>query len=393
MQPRAFIDFGISDEVADALAAAGMWTAFPIQEAVIPPALEGRDIMAQSPTGSGKTLGFAIPAVEQIQPRWPKPSILVLVPTRELAAQVVEEFNLLSSEEKEFSVAPVYGGVDLKKQARIARTAQIIVATPGRLEDLASREMIDLSQIKILVLDEADRMLDMGFQPQVDRIVRRLPSERQTMFFSATLQGRVGRLADRYTNDPSRHELEHSPERKGDIEHVFVGVHRATKIDRLIDVLTEEERGLALVFVRTKRGCDDLVSELKREGVTAEAMHGDLNQRQRERTLAAFESGEINILVATDVAARGLDLDDITHVVNYDPPDERSTYVHRVGRTGRAGRRGTAITLVLDDDQRVVGRIAERLNLKPQYEGAGLKIYPPRSVYTTKRRGFGGRRR
>ena len=225
----------------------------------------------------------------------------------------------------------------------------MIVATPGRLEDLAQRRLIDLSRIRIFVLDEADRMLDMGFQPQVDKIVKRLPANRQTMFFSATLDGEVGVLARLYTNSPSKFEAELPSERTpGEIEHRFVPVTNDSKVETLIRHIGDAD-GLTLVFVRTKRGAERLVQKLRRHHVDAVAMHGDMSQRARERALERFERGTVRTLVATDVAARGLDLDDVSHVINFDPPDEDKGYVHRTGRTGRAGRSGIAITFVLPE--------------------------------------------
>jgi len=282
------------------------------------------------------------------------------------------------------SVAPAYGGVPLRSQANRIKDAQILVATPGRLEDLAQRRLVDLSNVRTFVLDEADRMLDMGFQPQVDKLVRRLPRNRQTMFFSATLDGTVGELARAYTNSPSRIEGELSAmQQPGEIEHFFVSVTADTKVETLIDHIRSS--GSTLVFVRTKRGADRLVQKLARQGVTAAAMHGDMSQNARERALSRFESGKVETLVATDVAARGLDLDDVTHVINFDPPDEDKGYVHRTGRTGRAGRSGTAITFVLPEQQAETSRVARRLGHREQFEDAGMRSAPAKLVYTSRR--------
>ena len=266
MPQQSFRGLGVSAPVADALAARSIHEPFEIQSLVLPDALAGLDVLAKSPTGSGKTLAFALPIVERVEPRDGKPSALVLVPTRELAQQVTEELSLVGKP-KGLRVAAVYGGVPLRSQAAKAREAHIVVATPGRLEDLAERKMLALDRIRILVLDEADRMLDMGFKPQVDRIVRRIPRERQTMLFSATLDGEVGELARSYTRNPGRFEAQ-PPERgtAGEIEHRFVAVTTEGKVDALIKEL-EAERGLALVFVRTKRGADRLAAKLVRRGV------------------------------------------------------------------------------------------------------------------------------
>jgi superfamily II DNA/RNA helicase len=383
MSQESFRELGVSAPVADALAARSIHTPFKIQQLVLPDALAGLDVLARSPTGSGKTLAFALPIVEHTETSDPRPSALVLVPTRELAAQVTDEFQSLVGA-KGLRVAAAYGGQPLRKQGARAKNAHILVATPGRLEDLAERRMVDLSRIRVFVLDEADRMLDMGFKPQVDRIVRRLPRNRQTMLFSATLDDRVGELARAYTNSPSRIEGELSLSRQpGEIEHRFVPVTSDTKLETLVDHIRDS--GSTLVFVRTKRGADRLVQRLARHDVRAAAMHGDMTQNARERALARFRSGNVSTLVATDVAARGLDLDDITHVINFDPPEEDKGYVHRTGRTGRAGRNGTAITFVLPEQQADTSRVARRLGHHEQFEQAGMRSAPAKLVYTSRR--------
>jgi ATP-dependent RNA helicase RhlE len=383
MSQQSFRELGVSSDIVDVLAGRSITEPFPIQAHVLPDALAGLDVLAQSPTGSGKTLAFALPIVERTSPRDPHPSALILVPTRELAAQVTAELESLAPA-RNLLVAAAYGGVPLGKQARRAKAAQILVATPGRLEDLAERRHVNLGHIRTLILDEADRMLDMGFQPQVDRIVRRLPRNRQTMFFSATLDGKVGELARAYTNSPSRFEVASSVDEPGEIEHRFVSVTPATKVDTLVTHI-RASTGLTLVFVRTKRGADRLVQKLERQNLRAVAMHGDMSQRDRERALARFDSGKVSTLVATDVAARGLDLDNVTDVINFDPPDEHTSYVHRTGRTGRAGRSGTAITLVLPDQQNDTSHVARRLGHTEQFEQAGLKSARPKLVYTSRR--------
>jgi superfamily II DNA/RNA helicase len=308
----------------------------------------------------------------------------VLVPTRELALQVTRDLAVIAPANG-LRVAAVYGGTPLHSQAERARKAHIIVATPGRLQDLADRRLLDLSAIKILVLDEADRMLDMGFKPQVDKILRLVPRNRQTMFFSATLDGEVGTLADQYTSSPSRFEAEPPTDREsGEIAHRFVAVRPDTKLETLVEHIRETD-GRTLVFVRTKRGADKLVRKLAFHQVDAVAMHGDLSQSVRQRALQRFSSGKVQVLVATDVAARGLDIDDIVHVINYDPPDEDKGYVHRTGRTGRAGRSGIAITFVLPDQQEETSRVANRLGHREQFEEAGLETARPRLVYTSRR--------
>jgi ATP-dependent RNA helicase RhlE len=381
---QSFRELGVSPPVVDALAARSIHEPFRIQALVLPDALAGLDVLAKSPTGSGKTLAFAVPIVERTTTADARPSALVLVPTRELAAQVSAELESLVPA-KGLKVAAVYGGVPLNAQAKRAKSAHVLVATPGRLQDLAERRLVDLSHVRILVLDEADRMLDMGFQPQVDRIVRRLPRNRQTMFFSATLDGPVGELARNYTNSPSRFEAALAEEQEpGEIEHQFVSVTADTKVETLVKQINSSS-GLTLVFVRTKRGADKLVQKLARHDVRAVAMHGDMSQGARERALSRFESGKVTTLVATDVAARGLDLDDITHVINFDPPGEDKDYVHRTGRTGRAGRSGKAITLVLPEQQAETSHVARRLGHRAQFEEAGLQSARAKLMYTSRR--------
>jgi len=384
LSQQSFSELGVSRPVVEALAGRSIHEPFAIQSLVLPDALAGLDVLARSPTGSGKTLAFAVPIVERTTAAEAQPSALVLVPTRELAAQVTEELESLAPT-KGLQIASVYGGVPLSAQAKRARSAHVLVATPGRLEDLAQRRLVDLSRIRILILDEADRMLDMGFQPQVDRIVRRLPGNRQTMFFSATLDGEVGVLARAYTNSPSRFEAELSAEQTpGEIEHHFVSVSADNKVETLIEHIGRSA-GLTLVFVRTKRGADRLVQKLTRHGLNAVAMHGDMTQGARERALERFVSGKVRTLVATDVAARGLDLDDVTHVINFDPPEEDKGYVHRTGRTGRAGRSGTAITFVLPEQQAETSRVAGRLGHREQFEHGGMRSARSKVLYTSRR--------
>ena len=386
MSKQSFRELGVSPHVADALAARSIVEPFAIQASVLPDAIAGLDILAKSPTGSGKTLAFAIPIAERTSPKDRRPGALVLVPTRELAQQVTDELVVVGRP-KGLSVAAVYGGVPLPAQAKRARSAHVVVATPGRLQDLLDRRLVELDAVRILVLDEADRMLDMGFKPQVDRIVKRIPRNRQTMFFSATLDDEVGELARRYTNAPSRFQAGlPSAGETGEITHRFVPVAHDTKVDTLVEHLLAAE-GRTLVFVRTKRGADNLVRKLSRREIHAASMHGDLSQSQRQRALRRFESGDARVLVATDVAARGLDIEHIAHVVNYDPPAEHKEYVHRTGRTGRAGNDGTAVTFVLPDQQAETSRVATRLGHSQQFEDAGLHTARPRLVYSGRRRG------
>jgi superfamily II DNA/RNA helicase len=342
---------------------------FPVQQLVVRDALAGHDLLVQSPTGSGKTLAFGIPLVERLSPTPGHTGALVLAPTRELAGQIVDELRPVA-ESRDLKIAAVYGGVGFGPQIKAARRADILVATPGRLEDLIARGAVSLDRTRVLVLDEADRMLDMGFKPAVDRIVSQTPSERQTLFFSATLEGATGKVATAYTRDAHRHT--HAPKQaKADIEHRFLSVEsQGEKIDRLVEQLQGEDCGPTLVFVRTKRGADRLVKRLRGRSVEAVAMHGDKSQKQRERALARFEDGEVEALIATDVAARGIDVDGVTHVINYDAPADRDAYVHRIGRTGRAGRQGTGVSFVLADQVADVRRMAGDLGLVREFEQA-----------------------
>jgi ATP-dependent RNA helicase RhlE len=378
---KSFADLGVAEPIIAALARRSICTPFSIQELVLPDAISGLDVLAKSPTGSGKTLAFAVPIVQRLEAGNSRPSALVLVPTRELASQVAEEFADIGRS-RGLKVAAVYGGTSIAAQAKAAKSAHILVATPGRLEDLARRRLVRLDDIRILVLDEADRMLDMGFQPQVDAIVRRLPRNRQTMFFSATLDGEVAKLARAYTDSPNRFDAQlPSHLERGETDHRFVGVTADTKIETLVEMLGHDD-GLTLVFVRTKRGADRLVQRLARHDVKAVALHGDMNQRARERALERFDSGKVSTLVATDVAARGLDLDHITHVINFDPPADNKGYVHRVGRTARAGRDGTGITLVLPEQQAEVSHFARSVGEHGQFEQQGMRVAPKRLVYS-----------
>src|SRR6476619_4350385 len=295
MSNQSFRELGVSAPVADALAARSIESPFPIQARTLPDALQGVDVLVRSPTGSGKTLAFVLPIVERTEPGDAHPSALVLVPTRELASQVTEEFQPLAKA-RGLTVAPAYGGVPLKSQANRIKGAHILVATPGRLEDLANRRLVNLSEVRTFVLDEADRMLDMGFRPQVDKLVRRLPQNRQTMFFSATLDGEVGSLARAYTNSPSRFEDDALPEDPGEIAHHFVAVTTDTKVETLVEHLRGSYS--TLVFVRTKRGAERLVTKLARHGVNAAAMHGDMSPNERQRALRKFECGKVAVLVA-----------------------------------------------------------------------------------------------
>jgi ATP-dependent RNA helicase RhlE len=364
----SFADLGVSKNVVRALSQRGIDQPFPVQQMVIRDALAGHDLLVQSPTGSGKTLAFGVPLVDSVEPGAKQLSALVLAPTRELASQIVDELSSVAKA-RQLRIAAVYGGVGFGPQSAAAKRADIVVATPGRLEDLIQRGTLSLRQVRVLVLDEADRMLDMGFKPAVDRIVAQTSKDRQTLFFSATLEGATGKIAAAYTSDPRRHTKEASKADKADIEHRFLAVDsQSAKLDRLVEHLRGEEGGRTLVFVRTKRGADRLVKRLRNHQVEAAAMHGDKSQGQRERALARFERGDVDALIATDVAARGIDVDGITQVVNFEAPDDRDSYTHRVGRTGRAGARGTGISFVLADQAAEVRQMAVALGLVQEFD-------------------------
>ena len=374
MNKQSFADLGVSSAVCGALDAEGITEPFAIQSLVVADVLAGRDVLAKSPTGSGKTLAFMVPIIDRIEATDRRPAALILAPTRELATQIVEATYRIAHA-RALKVKAVYGGVGLEKQAREAAKSHIIVATPGRLEDLLARRAFTLEHVRVLVLDEADRMLDMGFKPPVDRIVAQCPRQRQTLFFSATLDGEAGRIAEAYTGNAVRHEHVPVVERAADIEHRFLRVDRDERIRALIREL-DSERGRTLVFVRTKRGADRLVKRLATQGQTAVAMHGDKSQRQREKALASFEAGRVDTLVATDVAARGIDVEGISHVINFDPPEDREGYVHRIGRTGRAGATGIGITFVSSEQAGDVSKIAVELDLDREFAASGLRAAP-----------------
>jgi superfamily II DNA/RNA helicase len=357
-----FARLGVSEAVAGVLAKRGIVTPFAVQAMVVPDVLAGRDVLVKSPTGSGKTLAFGAPLADRLDSNGAWPQALILAPTRELASQIVDELAGVMHA-RALKITAVYGGVGIHNQAKQAGRSHVLVATPGRLVDLIERRAVRLDEIDVLILDEADRMLDMGFKPVVDRIVGMTPSDRQTLLFSATLEGEVGRLAAAYTRAARRHEHEPSLENIGHMEHRFKRVAHEAKVSALVHELGDPKRGLTLVFVRTKRGADRLVKRLGAHDVHAVAMHGDKSQSQREKGLSRFEYGDVDTLVATDVAARGIDVAGVTHVINYDAPDAREDYVHRTGRTARAGASGVGITFVLEDQARDVAKLAGELGL------------------------------
>ncbi len=365
-----FRDLGISEAICSGLEAAGIFTTFPIQALALPLALRGQDIIGQARTGTGKTLAFGIPLLQSIEEaadteRGRTPRALVVVPTRELAMQVADDLRV-AAVNLPTRVLTVYGGRAYEPQIEaLEKGVDIVVGTPGRLLDLANRRHLDLSKVRALVLDEADRMLDLGFLPDVERIVRHTLDREQTMLFSATMPGDVVTLARRHMRQPThvRAEGHDEPTSVPSTEQHVFRAHQMDKIEVLARVLQARNRGLTMVFCQTKRAADQVASDLERRGFAVATVHGDLGQGQRERALRAFRSGKVDVLTATEVAARGLDVDDVTHVVNYECPDDEKTYVHRIGRTGRAGREGVAITFVDWRDMHRWKLINDALNL------------------------------
>jgi superfamily II DNA/RNA helicase len=349
-----FRDLGVDEVICSALEAAGILTTFPIQALTLPLAIDGQDIIGQARTGTGKTLAFGIPLLNRLATTFAadrtvkQPSALVVVPTRELAVQVAEDLQQAGAH-MGAKVLTVYGGRAYEPQIEgLKAGTDIVVGTPGRLLDLANRKNLDLSRIRSLVLDEADKMLDLGFLPDVERLLKLTPDARQTMLFSATMPGEVVSLARKHMRRPTNIRAEDAGESAPPpltTQHVY-RTHPMDKIEVLARVLQAKDRGLSMVFCQTKRAADQVTSALTDRGFAAAAVHGDLGQSQRERALRAFRNGKVDVLVATDVAARGIDIDDVTHVVNYECPDDEKTYVHRIGRTGRAGRAGVAVTFV-----------------------------------------------
>ncbi len=360
--PTTFEALGVSRDLVAALAEQNIVEPFPIQVLTIADALAGRDVCGKAKTGSGKTLAFGLPIIERVQEASPRcPTGLVLVPTRELANQVFGVLEPLAAR-RGHRVAAVYGGVGFEGQiAALRGGVTIVVGTPGRLIDLLERGELKLSAVQALVLDEADRMLDMGFLPQVQKILYRLESEPQTMLFSATLDGAIRRLVDRYMRDPVFYEVASAEPTVDEMDHRFLLVHQLDKAKVAAAITRGVQR--TLVFSRTKRGADRLVSELRREGVKAAPIHGDLRQAMRERALADFSAGKIPVLVATDVAARGLHIDGVDIVLHYDPPEDHKAYLHRSGRTARAGETGVAVTLLLWNQENEVRAVRRPLGI------------------------------
>jgi ATP-dependent RNA helicase DeaD len=365
----AFAALGLSEAALQGVAAAGFEAPTPIQERAIPLLLSGSDLVAQAQTGTGKTAAFALPMIEQINPERPVPQALVLTPTRELAIQVAEAIYTLGRF-RGARALPIYGGQPIDRQLRsLRRGVHAIVATPGRLLDHLRRGSLDLSRVRYVVLDEADEMLAMGFIEDVESILQALPEERQTALFSATIPPPVAALSRKYLNNPQRVAIEAAHRTVSLTRQTYYEVLPAHKVDALARILDMETPGSTIVFCRTRREVDELGEALRARGYMAESLHGEMSQPERDRVMRRFREGQADLLIATDVAARGLDIENVTHVVNYDIPWDVDAYIHRIGRTGRAGRAGEAITLISPRERRQLYLI-ER--------GTGVRIKPMR---------------
>ena len=363
MSNQQWLNLGVDEQIVSSLIKRGIKTPFPIQGLTIPDALRGNDVCGKAKTGSGKTLAFGIPMVQNLdQPSGDNnPRGLIMVPTRELATQVKEELDPLLNG-KSLTALAIYGGANIEEQIKaIKRGIDIIVATPGRMIDLLEREEISLQSLEMVVLDEADRMADMGFLPQVEWILRRVERNHQTLLFSATLDGVVNTLIQRYQSNPIMHEVEAKEITVEEMTHRFLHVHERDKVKVAAAITRSVSR--TLIFSNTKAGCDRLVKKLLTEGIRAQAIHGDLRQNIREKALARFASGKLPVLVATDVAARGIHVDGVEVVIHYDPPSDHKTYLHRSGRTARAGTDGLVVTLSLWDEELIVKRLQKRVGL------------------------------
>ena len=361
---KTFLELGVPTKFAEKLAARGISTPFEIQAAALPDGLNGHDVCGKAPTGSGKTIAFGLVLAVRLQKSKPgQPGGLVLVPTRELAIQVAKEIGLLC-DGTDLRVASVYGGAGYGPQVKAVRGASIIVATPGRLEDLLERRDMSLSAVTIAVLDEADRMSDMGFLHAVRRLLRALPKQRQVLLFSATLDGDISQVVKEFQRDPKRHESQTDAD-EPDIEHKFWMVSRNDRVETIAQLVNNYER--IILSCRTKHGCDRLAKQLDNSGVRSSIIHGNKSQAQRERSLEEFRRGRSNVLVATDVAARGIHIDDVPCVVHFDPPADHKDYIHRSGRTGRAGSKGVVISMVESSQKRTVNKLARDAGVEADF--------------------------
>lgn len=362
---QTWSDLGIDADICEVLTKRGITSPFPIQTLTIPDALSGKDVCGKAKTGSGKTLAFGIPMIQNlnlgIKASTDSLRVLILVPTRELAVQVSEELEPIA-DVRGLKIAAIYGGANIETQIKtIKKGLDVVAATPGRMIDLLERNEVAVGGLEMVVIDEADRMADMGFLPQVEWILRKVERKHQTLLFSATLDGVVNSLIQRYQSDPCMHEVEAKEITVEEMTHRFLHVHERDKVKVAAAIAASASR--TLIFSNTKAGCDHLVRKLTEEGVKAQAIHGDLRQNMREKALDRFAKGDLPVLVATDVAARGIHVDDVEVVIHYDPPPDHKTYLHRSGRTARAGTKGLVVTLLLWDEELVVKRLQKRVGL------------------------------
>lgn len=390
--PPTFTELGVPEPIADVLTRAGKPTPFPIQERTVAESLSGRDLCGRAPTGSGKTLAFAVPvAALARRGSAKKPTALILVPTRELATQVAGEITPLA-DVRNLTVATFFGGTSIPRDVRAAKSVDIAVACPGRLADLVQRKAIDLSDVSLVVLDEADRLADMGFLPEVKRLLDRTRRDRQTLLFSATLDGEVDVLVRRYQRDPVTVELGRRAEDTGVVHHRFWHTQPASRLRVTADVI--QAASPAIIFTRTKHGADRVARQLAKAGVTAAPIHGNRSQGQRERALGDFHAGRVQALVATDVAARGIHIDDVAVVVHFDPAGTDKDYTHRSGRTGRAGADGVVITLVTPDKADDVRTLQRKLGSNQQTASIDMSILTTAAAAPARRSSGGdGQRR
>ena len=363
-----FSNLGISNELADILNKNGIKDPTKIQEKAIPDLVKGRDVVAQSQTGTGKTLAFLLPLMDKIEENKNYVQGLIITPTRELAIQITSEAKKLTAA-KNINILAAYGGQDVEAQLhKLKNGIHLVIATPGRLLDHIRRENIDLGKLKALVLDEADEMLNMGFLEDIEDIVSKTPKSRQTMLFSATISNEVRKLSKRFMRDPLQIEIESKNVTLDEIKQVVIETTDRKKVDTLCQLIDEFRPYLAIVFCRTKRKVMELNTELLSRGYNSDELHGDLSQSKRERVMKNFRSAKLQILVSTDIAARGIDVEGVTHVINYDIPDDVDSYIHRIGRTGRIGNIGMAVTLVTPRDSDSLAMIDRKIkaNLKPK---------------------------
>jgi ATP-dependent RNA helicase DeaD len=364
MKESYFGELAVSKEIARALAEMGFEEPTPIQAQIIPLIMDNQDVIGQAQTGTGKTAAFGIPLLERVNPRLPAVQGIILTPTRELAIQVAGEITRIGRFKK-IKVLPVYGGQPIDRQIRALRMGvHLVIGTPGRVLDHLERRTLNLSKVQMVVLDEADEMLDMGFIEDIEAILEKVPAIRQTMLFSATMPPPIQKLTEKYLKKPTFVNVNKETLTVPLIQQYYYEIAQGTKVDALCRILDYENYDSVIIFCRTKRGVDELVANLQTRGYFAEALHGDLTQVQRDKTMNAFRKGDIELLVATDVAARGLDIERVSHVINYDIPQDPEAYVHRIGRTGRAGKEGKALNIIIPQEYRHLRMIEKLIKTK-----------------------------